>query len=253
MTALLGALQLTTWQLAVAMFVVFCAAVVRGYTGFGFSMVAVTGLSLLQTPAEVVPMVLTLEIAASAHLLPAVWSDVEWRSLRWLLAGMLVSTPLGVWVLASAPATATRMLVSVLVLIASLALWQGFTLRRVPGPAATFATGAVSGLLNGTAAIAGPPAILFYFSSPAAAAVSRASLITYFLGTDVVAASVSAAYGLLTPAALLRALVLLIPLGCGITIGNRRFIRSDPGVFRRVVLVLLMLLAVSGLLRAALG
>lgn len=253
MTALLAVLQLTVLQLAVAIFVVFCAAIVRGYSGFGFSMFAVTGLSLLRPPAEVVPMVLTLEIAASAHLLPAVWSDVDWRSLRWLLAGMLVSTPLGVWVLASTPASSTRVLVSVLVLIASAGLWRGFALRRVPGPGATFATGAVSGLLNGTAAIAGPPAILFYFSSPAAAAVSRASLITYFLGTDVVAASFSAAYGLLTPAALLRALVLLVPLGCGVAIGNRRFIASDPGVFRRVVLALLMVLAITGLVRAAFG
>lgn len=253
MTALLAVLQLTVLQLAVAIFVVFCAAIVRGYSGFGFSMFAVTGLSLLRPPAEVVPMVLTLEIAASAHLLPAVWSDVDWRSLRWLLAGMLVSTPLGVWVLASTPASSTRVLVSVLVLIASAGLWRGFALRRVPGPGATFATGAVSGLLNGTAAIAGPPAILFYFSSPAAAAVSRASLITYFLGTDVVAASFSAAYGLLTPAALSRALVLLVPLGCGVAIGNRRFIASDPGVFRRVVLALLMVLAITGLVRAAFG
>lgn len=253
MTALLAVLQLTVLQLAVAIFVVFCAAIVRGYSGFGFSMFAVTGLSLLRPPAEVVPMVLTLEIAASAHLLPAVWSDVDWRSLRWLLAGMLVSTPLGVWVLASTPASSTRVLVSVLVLIASAGLWRGFALRRVPGPGATFATGAVSGLLNGTAAIAGPPAILFYFSSPAAAAVSRASLITYFLGTDVVAASFSAAYGLLTPAALLRALVLLVPLGCGVAIGNRRFIASDPGVFRRVVLALLMVLAITGLVCAAVG
>lgn len=251
MNALLAALQLTGFQFAVATGVVFCAAIVRGYSGFGFSMIAVTGLSLLQPPAEVVPMVLALEIAASVHLLPQVWSDVEWHSLRWLLAGMLISTPFGVWVLASAPPAATRLWVSVLVLIASVGLWHGFTLRQVPGPGATFATGAVSGLLNGTAAIAGPPAILFYFSSPAAATVSRASLITYFLGTDLVAASVAAAYGLLTPAALLRALVLLAPLACGVAIGNRGFIVSDPGVFRRVVLALLMLLAVTGLFRAA--
>jgi len=253
MNALLAPLQLTAAQLGIAMFVVFGAAIVRGYSGFGFAMFAVTGLSLLRPPAEIVPMVVALDIAAGAHLLPSVWGDVDWRSLRWLLAGMVLSTPLGVWVLASAPPAATRMLVSVLVLIASAALWRGFSLRQVPGPGATFATGAVSGLLNGSAAIGGPPAILFYFSSPAGAAISRASLITYFLGTDVVAAGFSAAYGLLTAKALLRAAVLLLPLGLGVAIGNRRFAQSHPGSFRRVVLVLLMLLAVAGLIRAGLG
>jgi uncharacterized membrane protein YfcA len=253
MSALLAPLQLSASQLGIAMFVVLVAAVVRGYSGFGFAMVAVTGLSLLRPPAEVIPVVLALEIVASVQLLPSVWGDVHWRSLRWLLTGMVLSTPVGVWVLASAPAAATRTLVSVLVLLASIALWQGFSLRQVPGPRATFASGALSGLLNGSAGIGGPPAILFYFSSPAGAAVSRASLITYFLGTDMVAAGFAAAYGLLTIETLLRALALLVPLALGVAIGKRRFAQSRPESFRRIVLILLMLLSIAGLIRAALG
>jgi hypothetical protein len=83
--------------------------------------------------------------------------------------------------------------------------------------------------------------------SPAGAAVSRASLIAYFLGTDIVAA----AHGLLTPETLWRAGVLLGPLAVGVAIGNWRFATADPGSFRRVVLVLLLSLA--GLIRAAFG
>jgi uncharacterized membrane protein YfcA len=222
MNALLASLQLTAPQLGIAMVVVFVAAFVRGYSGFGFAMVAVTGLSLLRPPAEIVPMVLALDIAAGVHLLPSAWADVDWRSLRWLLVGMVVSTPLGVWVLASLPAAGTRMLVSVAVLIASVALWRGFSLRELPGLGATLATGAASGVLNGGAAIGGPPVILFYFSSPAGATVSRASLIMYFLGI-------------------------------GIIIGSGRFTRTDPESFRRAVLVLLMLLSIAGFIRAALG
>jgi hypothetical protein len=253
MNALLAPLQLTAAHLGIAMFVVFVAAFVRGYSGFGFAMVAVTGLSLLRPPAEIVPMVLALDIVAGANLVPSVLGDVDWRSLRWLLVGMVVSTPLGVWVLASAPAATTRMLVSVAVLIASAALWRGFSLRAIPGPGATFATGAASGVLNGGAAIGGPPVILFYFSSPAGATVSRASLIMYFLGTDIVSIGFCTFYGLLTAEALLRAVALLVPLGLGVVIGSRRFARTSPESFRRVVLVLLMLLSIAGFIRAALG
>jgi len=246
-------LHLSTFQLVVSAGFVLGAAMVRGYSGFGFSMLAVTGLSLLRPPAEVVPMVLLLEIAASAHLLPGVWRDVDWPSLQWLLAGTVLATPLGVLVLASVPADVMRVLVSVVVLIAAVLLWRGFTLHRIPGRGPTFATGVVAGLLNGGAAIAGPPAILFYFSSPAGVAVSRASLITYFLGTDVVAAAVAASYGLVTAQVLLRTALLLVPLAAGIAIGNRRFLQTTPASFRRFVLVLLMLLALAGLMRAVSG
>ena len=46
------------------------AGYVRGYGGFGFSMITVVGLTLLFPPAVVVPVVLLLEVLASA--IPAV-------------------------------------------------------------------------------------------------------------------------------------------------------------------------------------
>ncbi len=250
MSALLAPLQLTVLEISVGIFVVFCAAIVRGYSGFGFSMIAVTALSLLRPPAEIVPMVLALELGASVHLLPSVWSDVDWRSVRWLVIGMMLATPFGVWVLARTSASVMRILVSLFVLLAAVGLWRGFRLRQVPGRGATVAVGAISGLLNGSAAIAGPPAILFYFSTPAGAAVSRASLIVYFLGTDLVAIGSAAVYGLLDAVAISRAVVFLIPLGLGLVIGSRRFVKSDPETFRLAVLVLLILLALAGLIRA---
>ena len=49
------------------------AAFIRGYSGFGFSALTVTSLSLILPPAEVVPSAFMLEIAASIYMLPLVW------------------------------------------------------------------------------------------------------------------------------------------------------------------------------------
>jgi uncharacterized membrane protein YfcA len=67
--------------LAAAIAIVFLAAFVRGYSGFGFSLLAITALSLLYTPATIILSIFLLEIAASIHLLPGLWRDVHWRSL----------------------------------------------------------------------------------------------------------------------------------------------------------------------------
>jgi uncharacterized protein len=140
----------TPLELVLSAGAIFGAAVVRGYTGFGFSMIAVTTLSMLRFPAEVVPMVLLLVIVASLHLLPSVWHAVEWRSLGWLLLGTMVATPAGVAVLTIVPANAMRVLVCVAVASAVVFLWRGFELRRTPGPAPTVATGVLVGILNGS-------------------------------------------------------------------------------------------------------
>jgi uncharacterized membrane protein YfcA len=223
---------------------IFAAAVVRGYSGFGFSLLAVTSLSLLLPPAEIVPSIFIMEVAASLHLLPGVWRDIHWRALLWLSLGCLVGTPVGVYALAHVSPAPMTLALAVFVLIAAILLARGYALKSLPGPAVSFATGTSSGLFNGSFGIGGPPVILFFFSSPAGATAGRASMIAFFLITDVMGLAWQGWSGLISVTTLWRALVFLPALTGGIWLGNRGFVTADPVDFRRWVLRLLMLLAV---------
>jgi uncharacterized membrane protein YfcA len=230
--------------IAYAVACIFLAAVVRGYSGFGFSLLSVTSLSLALPPAEILPSIFMLEIVASVHLLPSIWKDIHWRSIGLLLAGCLVGTPFGVWLLANVPTPAMLVALGAAVLVSTVLLWRGYALKTMPGKAATAATGAVSGLLNGAMSIAGPPVIVFYFASPAGMVAGRASLIAYFLGTDIIALPLLAREGLVTWEAFVRALIFLPALLAGVWLGARSFQGADPKVFRKWVLAILAVLAV---------
>ena len=236
--------------LAYAFACIFGAAVVRGYSGFGFSMLAIVSLSLLLPPVQVVPSIFIMEIAASLHLLPGTWRDIHWRALFWLTVGSLVGTPFGVYALAHVPAAPMTLALAIFVLLAAILLARGYALKSLPGPAATFATGTASGLFNGGFGIGGPPVILFFFSSPAGAAAGRASMIAFFLITDVTGLVWQGGNGLLSLAAVWRALLFLPALAAGVWLGNRGFLNANPVDFRRWVLRLLMLLAVLSGARA---
>jgi uncharacterized membrane protein YfcA len=223
---------------------VFLAAIVRGYSGFGFSLLTVTALSLVLPPSQIVPSIFMLEIAASIHLLPGIWKDVHWRSILPLLIGCLVGTPFGVWFLANVPAAPMQVALGVVVLVFTILLWRGFAMKTMPGTMASVTTGAASGLLNGAFSTGGPPVILFYFASPAGNIAGRASIIAYFLGTDMMALPMLAHEGLVTWDSLLRALMFLPALLAGVWVGSRGFKGADPAVFRKWVLALLGLLAV---------
>lgn len=235
---------LDPWRAAFAVACVFGAAIVRGYSGFGFSLLAVTSLSLVFRPAEIIPAIFLLEIVASFHLLPGLWRDIDWRSIGILLVGCVVATPFGVFLLSRAPAELLQLGLSVFVLIAVILMWRGFALRRVPGPAATLATGAASGLANGAIGIGGPPVILFYFGSPAGAAVSRASIVAYFLGTDLIGLVFQAREGLVTAQTIILAGLFLPALVAGVWLGARSFKTTNPAAFRRWILILLTVMAV---------
>ncbi|MCX7345410.1 MAG: sulfite exporter TauE/SafE family protein [Alphaproteobacteria bacterium] len=131
---------------------VFLAAIVRGYSAFGFSLLAITALSLVYPPAEIIPSIFLLEIAASLHLLPGLLRDIRdihWRSVGLLLAGTTVGTPLGVALLTSLPAPPMKLALAAFVLISTALLWHGFALARMPSRTATVAIGAAAGAANG--------------------------------------------------------------------------------------------------------
>jgi uncharacterized protein len=246
-----GSLIAPEWILGYAAICIFFAAIVRGYSGFGFSLLAITSISLVLPPVEIVPSIFLMEVAASLHLLPQVWRDIHWRALLWLFLGCCVGTPLGVYALAHAPAAPMTLALAVFVLAAALLLAKGFRTQGLPGRASTFVTGAASGLFNGGFGMGGPPVVLFFFSSPTGVAAGRASLIAYFLLTDLLGLGWQERNGLITAASVWHAAVFLPPLIVGIWLGNRSFKRADPTAVRRWMLRLLMLLALIAGVRAA--
>jgi uncharacterized membrane protein YfcA len=236
--------------LAYAAACIFLAAIVRGYSGFGFSLLAITSISLVLPPAEIVPSIFILEVAASLRLLPDVWRDIHWRAIAWLFVGCCLGTPFGVYALAHAPAAPMTLALAVFVLAAALLLARGYRMTRMPGPLLTFATGTASGLCNGGFGMGGPPVVLFFFSSPTGAAAGRASLIAFFLLTDLVGLAWQGWSDLITRTTLWRGVLFLPPLIAGVWLGHRSFRHADPADVRRWVLRLLMVLALLTGVRA---
>jgi len=223
--------------------VVMLAGYVRGYGGFGFSMITVSGLALLLSPAIIIPAVLLLEIAASAYLIVGNWRKVAWRSLGWLSIGVLLGTPVGGWLLSILPENFLKIMIAAIVVCLAGLLRAGYRPRQALGKSGTVATGLVSGVFNGSTALGGPPVVLFFFSSPGGVDISRASLIAFFLGTELVAIGTFAGMGLITMESVRLFFTALIPMGVGLAVGKRSFIQADQTVFRQKVMLYLMLLA----------
>ncbi len=236
-----------TWALIAAASLV--AFTVRGLSGFGSSMIGIGTLSIALPPAQVVPAFLGLELVTSVNLLPGVWRQVDFRSLKWVVAGCALATPLGLMLLVRLDANPMRLVVSAVRLFIAAAMLAGAAERlapkRPPGAAGSFAVGCASGLLNGAAGIGGPPAVVFYFATRGAA-VSRATLIAYFLFTDLFALAWAGGSGLLTQAAW-PLIVAALPFSLlGVWLGTRGFRRLDETRLKRLVWTLLALLGALG-------
>ena len=136
-----------------------------------------------------------------------------------------------------------KLALAAFVIVSTALLWRGFALARMPNNPATLAIGAAAGAANGAFGIGGPPVILFYFASPAGMAAGRASLIVYFLLTDVIGLIAFGYEGLVTWSNIILALIMLPPLVAGVWLGARNFRTADPQRFRKWVLAILLGLA----------
>jgi uncharacterized membrane protein YfcA len=224
--------------------IVFLTAIMRGYTGFGFALVAVPLLALIADPVTAVPMVLLLEVVGSLQLLPGLWRSAHLRSVLLLACGALLATPVGLYGLTTLPADVMRLVIALVVLATTLALAAGLKARREPRAPATFGVGMLSGLLNGAAAMSGPPVVLFYLNAQTAMHVGRASIVLYFLLTDTIAIAFAGASGLLGVPTMLLVAVTIPALFLGQVVGTRLFRSPLQRHYRKVAIVIL--LAVSG-------
>ena len=248
-------------MLAYSLCVVFAAGIVRGFAGFGFSAITVAGMSLVISPALVVPAIFMLEILASLSQLRGIARDVDLPWLGWLMLGNLICIPIGVALLAWLPETPLRLLIGVLLMAAAVRLRGGGHVALEPTRGLRLAAGLASGFINGVAAIGGIAVAVLLSTAKMAPAALRATLIALLLFSDVVSlisaalmpSSAHASGSLLGPDTLKWALWLAPAMLAGIWWGQRSFKGVSPEQFRRLVLNLLIGLAAMSVVRSVAG
>jgi len=161
--------------LAVAFLLTAVAAAVQGTIGFGFAILTVPVLSLVDPALAPVPQLL------------CVWPLVFWmfwrerhaadiRGVGWILVGRLPGAALGLFLLKAADQSTLDLLLGLLVLGAVGILAGGLEVRRTT--ATKLGAGVASGIFSMVSSIGGPPIALLYRGEKGA--TIRASLALVF-------------------------------------------------------------------------
>jgi uncharacterized protein len=230
--------------LMIAVFGVFAAALLRGFTGFGFGLAAVPLLSLVLPPAKVVPFVVVLQVIVGVVGLRNAWRLCHWHAVRGLSPGVVLGIPIGVVALTALPADPVRLAIGGVILASVLLLWRGLRLPPSPSRGLTATVGLVAGVMNGLASMGGPPIVVYLMALSRRAAVVRATSIIYFMLAAVLSLLLMIWKGLIDRDILLWSLGSVPVLIGGTYIGNWGFSRSAPYHHRITALVTLSVLAV---------
>lgn len=224
------------------------AAVIRGFSGFGFSALVVAATGLVSDPLNAVAVVLFCEVLMTLQAARGIAGHVDWRRVWLLLAGAAVGLPIGVHGLIAIGLDASRVAISVFILAMCIVLLAGWHIAREVRGWPNAVLGFASGVANG-AAMAGLPVAAFFSAQPISPRVFRATLIAYFAILDLLSLPVLFHAGLITKDTWVATIFAVPLLLIGNHFGNHRFSKSAPQSFRRLAIALLAVLAVLGLVK----
>jgi hypothetical protein len=239
--------------LLIAVFGVFAASVLRGFTGFGFGLSAVPLLTLALPPTQVVPFVTVLQVLVGVAGLRGAWRLADWRAVLGLGPGLVLGIPVGLVALTEVPPNGVRLAIGLLIAVSVVVLWRRVRLPPRPSCGVTLAAGLVSGMMNGLASMGGPPVIVYLLALSREAAAVRASSIVYFLFAAIVTTVLMAARGLVDREVLLWSAASIPVLLVGTALGSWVFEHARPQYHRLTALVVLSLLAAALIGRSLAG
>ena len=236
-------------QIYFIVFTVFIASIIRGFNGFGFSATCISGFSFILPAIEIVPIILILEVVISIFMIPYIWNKIDWNFVLKLLIGIIVGSPIGLYLLRYLSPETTHLSVCLLIILFSMLLMRGYSNNKINNNYTKIFTGIVSGTLNGLTTLGGMPVALFLLITSVQPAIIRGSLAALFFLTDIYAFILSFFAGIVDVTTIYRTLPLIIILPLGVYIGNKFFVKSKEATYRKVVFYFLIFISIFGIFR----
>ena len=241
--------QLSLIEFFFLIFTVLIASVIRGFNGFGFSATCISGFSFILPAIEIVPIILILEVVISIFMVPYIWNKIDWKFVFQILAGIIVGSPIGLYLLRYLSAEITHLSICLIIIFFSILLMKGYTNQKINNTYVKTFTGMLSGTLNGLTTLGGMPVALFLLVTSIQPAIIRGSLAALFFLTDIYAFILSFFAGIVDMTTIYRTLPLILILPVGVFIGNKFFVKSKKETYRKVVFYFLIIISIFGISR----
>jgi len=238
-------------QIWYVMPVVMFAAVVRGYSGFGFAVIAVVGLNFFFEPQQSVAIILSLDLICSINLFKQAIKQADFSVLKTLIIGSILGIPFGYCFLLLIPGDILKLLICMGILVLALILFSDIRPFDANKNSTKLGFGIASGAGTASASIGGPMIVYYMLSSNLAASGQRATMILFFIASEALAIITLFAGGLvdsLLPKALL---ILTIPTIAAVSYGQYLFNRKAPQSLKSFALPVMVIVAILGIINAS--
>ena len=224
--------------------IVFFAIVVQSSTGFGAALVSVPLLASLLGIQVATPLVALVLITAELVLLRRYWHALNFTAVKRLSLASFVGVPLGVYILRTIDGTIITTILGIIVVGYSLYALLAPHLPKLKQSIWAYIFGFLGGVLSGAYSTSGPAVIIYGTCRRWEPEAFKGNLQAYFLINSLLTLIAHTIGGNLTAVVWQSYLWALPAIGLGLIVGKLLDGRLNPEQFRKVVLILLIVLGI---------
>jgi uncharacterized membrane protein YfcA len=224
--------------------IVFLAAFTQSLSGFGLALVAMALLPAVIGIRLATPLVALVAIVIEVVLIIRYHESLQVHAIWRVVLAALIGIPLGVLFLSRIDESVALTLLGVVIAGYALYALFGLKLPRLENSFWAYLSGFLGGVLGGAYNTSGPPVIVYGDCRRWSPVVFKSNLQGYFIISSLVVAGSHALNGNFTPL-IWRTFWWSLPfIGIGLLAGLSLDRWLNPAMFRRVVLILLVLMGV---------
>jgi len=222
--------------------IIFIAVFVQSSIGFGLGLVSMPLLVALVGIQIAAPLVSIVAILAEAIILLRYRQAITLGVVSQLTVAALVGIPLGIFAVRTINAEIVTTVLGVLIFVYAVYALTAPHLPELAGRAWSYLFGFVAGILGGAYNTSGPPVIVYGNCRQWPPDEFKSNLQGFFLVNSIVVASIHGLSGNITAEVWQNILWAIPGLVLGVIVGFAAARHINPLLFRKLVLILLILL-----------
>ena len=226
--------------LYISILTILFAGFTQGLTSFGFALISMPILVKVMPLTEAVPLVVILSFFTNTILLVQTWRHIEIKKISLLIFASLIAAPIGTFLLIYMAPNVLKLIAGFIIISFSLLLMTNHTFPIKNDRVAYFPIGFMSGLLNGSISMSGPPVALFLSNQGVSKEVFRANITAFGFILNIVTITTYFSSGLVSTTLLQHIAWLLPSMIIGTIIGARSIKYINNILFKKITLVLIL-------------
>ncbi|WP_459477718.1 sulfite exporter TauE/SafE family protein [Clostridium saccharoperbutylacetonicum] len=219
------------------------ASFTQGITGFGFALIAVPLLSFfIPELKDITPIIVIYSLLTNIILLYKLRHSIAFKKIILMIIFAMISTPLGTFLLLYINVKILKIMVGIVIFINALAMFNDFKIKIQNEKISYGLVGILSGILNGSVGLSGPPIVLFLTNQNVSKDVFRANLSFFGFITNIFTIILFAFEGIINQSILNFTIIYLPALIIGVLFGIKASSKINELKFRKLTIYLILAL-----------